>query len=97
MSELKHTGLPVAGYRPQGQLAVDLVNRNKANEERQLRIMDSDQQHTERMGSGDIDGRWLALARTHMEMAYMFWNRAIFRPARVALPEDEATKNEASA
>ena len=32
-----------------------------------------------------------------MEMAYMFWNRAIFRPARVALPEDEATKNEASA
>lgn len=28
MNDAKHNGLPVAGYRPQNQFAVDLVNRN---------------------------------------------------------------------
>jgi len=82
----KHEGLPVAGYRPQNSLNVDLVNRNKANEERQLRLMEIDQK------AGDVDGRWLAVAKTHLEQAFMAWNRAIFQPGRVELPEDATTQ-----
>lgn len=84
MSDAKHNGLPVSGYRPQNQMAVDLVNRNKANEERQLRLMDADK------ADPSVDGRWLAIARTQMEQAFMAWNRAIFQPQRVGLPEDGA-------
>lgn len=79
---MTHQGLPVAGYRPQNDLKIDLVNRNKANEERQLRLMEIDKD------AGDVDGRWLALAKTHLEQAFMAWNRAIFQPGRVSLPED---------
>lgn len=77
-----HAGLPVAGYKPQSNLKVDLVNRNKAHEERQLRLMEIDKE------AGDVDGRWMALAKTHLEQAFMAWNRAIFQPGRVELPED---------
>lgn len=81
----QHQGLPVSGYKAQSDFKVDLVNRNKANEERQLRLMEIDAK------AGDADGRWLAIAKTHMEQAYMAWNRAIFQPGRVSLPEDEGT------
>jgi len=80
----QHQGLPVSGYKAQSDFKVDLVNRNKANEERQLRLMEIDAK------AGDADGRWLAIAKTQMEQAYMAWNRAIFQPGRVSLPEDEA-------
>ena len=77
-----HHGLPVAGYRPQTSLAVDLVNRNKAAEERMLRLIDGDK------ADPNIDQRWLAIGRTHLEQAFMALNRAIFKPSRVSLPED---------
>jgi hypothetical protein len=32
-----------------------------------------------------VDPRWLAIGRTHLELAFMSVNRAIFRPARVDL------------
>lgn len=83
---MTNPGLPVSGYKPQSDLNVDLVNRNKANEERQLRLMEIDKE------AGDVDGRWLALAKTHMEQAFMAWNRAIFQPGRVSLPEDVPTQ-----
>ncbi|WP_391925329.1 hypothetical protein, partial [Streptomyces massasporeus] len=41
MSDQKHHGLPVAGYRPQTDEALALVNANKDAEERVLRILDS--------------------------------------------------------
>lgn len=78
----KHTGLPVAGYRPQDTAAVDLVNANKAAEERMLRILD------ELASWPGIDRRWLAIGRTHLEKGWMAVNRAIFQPSRVRLPED---------
>lgn len=79
-----HQGLPVAGYKPQNQRNVDLVNLNKQAEEAILRKLD------EHKISGEIDQRWLAIARTHIEEAFMAWNRAIFKPTRVPLPgEDE--------
>lgn len=40
MSNQQHQGLPVAGYKPQSDEKVALVNENKALEERILRQMD---------------------------------------------------------
>lgn len=82
MSETIHQGLPVDGYRPQNEVNVGIVNRNKCNEERQLRYLEHD------LASNGADPRWIAVARTHLEQAFMAWNRAIFKPGRVTLPED---------
>lgn len=74
-----HKGLPVAGYKPQADDKIKLVNKNKQIEERIMRDMDN---------ACDVDRRWLAIARTQMEQAFMAYNRAIFQPGRVELPED---------
>ena len=78
----EHNGLPVAGYRPQGEDKVAAVNINKELEERLLRRIDA------LRAEGTHDGRMLALAFTGVQDACMWLNRAIFQPARVALPED---------
>lgn len=82
MSTDQHQGLPVAGYQPQSSARVDLVNQNKEIEERVLRILDSLFART------DTDKRHLSIARTHIEDGFMWMNRAVFQPGRVALPED---------
>lgn len=74
---------PVAGYKPLTQLKLDLVNENKAMEERVLRRLDD----LALMGE-TVDRRWLAVGRTHIEQAFMAINRSVFQPGRVALPED---------
>lgn len=74
-----HQGLPVAGYRPQNAARVDIVNANKAAEERVLRILDGFK------GDPDIDQRWLAIGRTSIEQGFMAVNRAVFQPGRVKL------------
>lgn len=79
---MQHEGLPVHGYRPQHQDAVDRVNANKSLEEEILRILDAYKQRPE------IDQRWLAIGRTHLEEGFMAVNRAIFQPQRVKLPSD---------
>lgn len=78
----EHTGLPVAGYRPQSTTNVDLVNENKALEEKTLRQMDA----LARLEG--VDKRWLAIARTHIETGFMAANRAVFRPRRIPLAGD---------
>lgn len=86
----EHAGLPVAGYRKQPQRAVDLVNENKEAEERLLRLIDD--LGNGRSPTGELfaaDPRWLAIARTDLEKGFMALNRAIFKPARVILPEDD--------
>jgi hypothetical protein len=75
-------GLPVPGYRPQGKTQLDLVAAMKTREELILRELDC------RKLDPDIDQRWLALGRTHLEIAFMAINRAVFKPARVTFPED---------
>ena len=79
-------GLPVAGYTPQSDDKVALVNDFKVNEEQLLRLLDD-------MQSGDslvlFDQRWLSIARTHFEQAYMALNRSVFRPQRIRLPDDD--------
>ena len=78
-----HAGLPVEGYRPQSDDAITLVNNNKRIEEQVLRMLDAF------AGSPDIDQRWLAIGRTHIEQGFMAINRAVFRPARVDLADAE--------
>lgn len=82
MTEPKHEGPPVAGYRPQDDNALHLVNINKHLEERVLRRLDF------LADISEVDKRWLAIARTQIEQGFMAMNRAIFKPTRVALPED---------
>ncbi len=82
MTEPKHKGLPVAGYRPQDETALHLVNVNKHLEERVLRRLDF------LADVPEVDKRWLAIARTQFEQGFMAMNRAIFKPGRVSLAED---------
>lgn len=87
MSDANHPGLPVAGYRPQSQDKVDLVNGFKADEERILRKLDG----LRNAGfAAPVDQGWLAIGRTQLEQAFMAINRSVFQPGRVALPEDTA-------
>lgn len=84
-----HQSLPVQGYKPQSQVTVDLVNENKQLEERVLRRFDELATLTAVNGEDvSIDKRWLAIARTDLEKAFMAANRAIFQPARAKLPGD---------
>jgi hypothetical protein len=77
--QLPMPGLPVAGYQPQPQAKVDLVNTNKAIEEEVLRALDL------LATIDDVDKRWLAIARTNIEQGFMAANRAIFKPQRVSI------------
>lgn len=77
-----HTGLPVAGYRPQSGANVAIVNGFKDDEECILRKLDA---LTTKDG---IDKRWLAIGRTALEQAFMAINRSVFAPSRVKLSED---------
>lgn len=80
---MTNIGLPVGGYRPQSNEAVGMVNCNKLIEEEVLRVLD----HL--AAREDVDKRWLAIGRTQIEQGFMAVNRAIFRPGRVRLPEDD--------
>ena len=82
MSET-HKGLPVAGYNPQSDDKVAIVNENKALEERCLRVAEAIQQ------TPGMDARMAALAITGIQQSFMWLNRAVFQPGRVKLPEDE--------
>lgn len=83
MTDTPHNGLPVAGYQPQSEAAIGLVNGNKQIEEILLRRLD------ELANCSDIDKRWLALGRTSIEQGFMAINRSIFRPGRVSFSENQ--------
>lgn len=78
----EHKSLPVHGYRPQTGHSVSIVNANKVVEEIVLRELDA------LKGNPDVDQRWLAIGRTHIEQGFMAVNRAVFKPERIKLPED---------
>lgn len=84
----QHQGLPVHGYKAQSDDKVALVNENKLIEERVLRQIDK---HTTVQ---ELDQRMVALARTNIQQAFMWLNRAVFQPARVALPDDGGASDE---
>lgn len=80
----QHNPLPVAGYTAQSKTAVDMVNEHKIFEEQLLRRLDA------LADTKLCDPRWLAIARTELEKAFMSLNRAVFKPQRIKLPGDEA-------
>lgn len=82
----EHKGLPVAGYKPQSDEKVQIVNGFKQEEERILRKLDALASSAQ---PGEVDWRWMAIGRTQLEQAFMAINRSIFQPGRVKLPEDE--------
>ena len=85
-----HDGLPVKGYMPQTDARVALVNENKVLEERVLRQIDRMQgKGNTSLDSSEYDQRMVALARTGVQDAFMWLNRAVFQPARIDLPEDK--------
>lgn len=91
----EHKGLPVSGYQPQSDAKVALVNEFKADEERILRKIDALVSSSSFPTPDDAmrtpaDGRWLAIARTHIQEGFMALNRAVFQPSRISLPEDGA-------
>lgn len=96
----EHAGLPVAGYVPQSDEKVQLVNGFKQDEERLLRKIEAlltANQKDFAISPGGANGvlglhsdpRWLAVAKTHFQEGFMALNRAVFQPQRVKLPEDD--------
>ena len=86
-----HTGLPVAGYQPQSEAKVALVNEFKVDEERLLRKIDDLVQAKREADLGTeppYDMRWGSIAKTHFQEGFMALNRAVFQPQRISLPED---------
>lgn len=90
--------IPVAGYKPQSDASIALVNEFKAVEERLLRKLDrmTNRRETGEGHAHDVyvpptgyDQRWLAIARSHFEQGFMALNRSVFQPGRVKLPEDD--------
>lgn len=76
-------GHPVSGYTLQSDAAVEQVNLHKQMEERLLRVLDELKEFK------DVDQRWLAIGRSSIEQGFMAVNRAVFRPQRLDLPEED--------
>lgn len=74
-----HKPLPIHGYVPQSDVNVQHVNLNKQIEERVLQTLD------ELAKMENVDKRWLAIGRTHIEQGFMAINRSIFKPTRTQL------------
>lgn len=79
---------PIAGYTDQTEANKKLVNLNKEVEEKLLRVLDT------YMTMDAIDKRWTAIAKTHLEQGFMAMNRAVFKPQRISLPEDQKNDND---
>jgi hypothetical protein len=73
----------IPGYRDLKKETLDEVGRNKVEEEILLRRLDDMSRLPDL-----YDARWLAIARTHFEQAYMALNRSITKPSRLTLTGD---------
>ena len=89
----EHKGLPVPGYTPQSEANVDLGRESKEIEELVLRQIDLLEAENNRWRGTSrkppFDPRWLAIARTQIEQGFMALNRAIFKPKRAPLQDDD--------
>jgi hypothetical protein len=86
---MKHTDEAVIGYAPQPQYKIDLVNQNKVLEAYVLDQIAKLTDHA-RISPKDVDARSVALAKTKIEEAFMWLNRAIFQPTQVRAPVPNA-------
>lgn len=72
----------IAGYRQLAPGDIHLANQNKQLEELVLRQL-------EKVAKTDgVDGRFVAIAKTHIQEGFMALNRAIFQPGRLLGPID---------
>lgn len=91
---VQQVGLPVAGYKPQTDEKIAVVNVNKELEERCLRQIDAMFKFNNELSDNDLgkgyhyDPRMISLAKTSIQEGFMWLNRAVFQPGRVTLPED---------
>lgn len=67
----------------QRKIREEAVANNDTMEETILRFLDK------MTGVNNIDQRWLAIGRTHLEQGFMAINRAIMQPGRLLLPGDQ--------
>ena len=70
------TSVQVAGYKPQSQEAIALVNKFKAHEEQLGELYRLAQ-------VSGCDLRMLSVGKTQAQQAYMWLNRAVFQPKDV--------------
>lgn len=96
MTDDLKTPLPVAGYTPQSDARIALVNEFKQDEERLLRKLDGMSVKAiaplewRDASVIECEPRFVAIARTHFQEGFMALNRAVFQPQRIKLPEDES-------
>ena len=70
---------PVEGYKPLTEDRVSVVNVNKRLEEQVLQRID------ELRKDPNIDPRMLSIGFTEIQSAFMWINRAVFKPERIKL------------
>jgi hypothetical protein len=78
-----HKAPPIAGYQDISEVKLRVVNDLKESEEFVLRKLDM-----LATAPFELDQRWLALARTHIQQGYMAAVRAVMQPRRIKLPGD---------
>lgn len=81
-----HKAPPIKGYRDIPEFKLQMVNDIKESEEMVLRRIDMIQEAPKEF---DVDQRWIAIARTHIEQGYMAMVRALMHPKRIDLPGDK--------
>lgn len=67
---------PVTGYNDQSQEALDAVNNSKIHEIELAAFI----KYLKASDELNVDKRWLAIAITGFEQAFMALNRSIFKP-----------------
>lgn len=75
----------VLGERRQAPAAVQTVNAAKELEEHVLRLLEE----IEEDGELAVDRRWLALGRTQIQLGFMAVNRAVFKPERISIADED--------
>lgn len=73
----------VKGYTPLSPATIELMDKIKIHEERVMRCID------ELTNDPKNDQRWLAIARTDLQKAYMSLIRSIAKPERIAILEND--------
>jgi hypothetical protein len=81
------TDNPVPGYVQQSPETMRLIQEHRLMEERLLRHIEN-RMWLDDNGQEACDQRAASIARTKVQEAFMWLNRAITRPPRIGLPED---------
>ena len=80
MAEHRHEVTDIKGYRQLSAAEIKLINELKALEAGALEWL-NDMEHRVRAGTGEAYNlRSLALARTGLQEAFMWWIRSVSRP-----------------